>query len=52
MDFIYLYEITKKPLAIALSGARGREGGEMMGVMQQMYNISLIGIFIMNHLSV
>jgi hypothetical protein len=37
-----------KPLAIALSGVGEGQGGEMVGTIEPMYNISLLGIVIMN----
>jgi hypothetical protein len=47
MDFIYLYETAKKPLA-ALSGAGRRLRGREEWVNVIMHNISLIGIVTMN----
>jgi hypothetical protein len=49
MDFIYLIcNGTKKPLAIALSGARTGLRGRDDGGDLRMYNISLIRIVTMN----
>jgi hypothetical protein len=45
---IPMWKRTKNPLAIALNGAGRGWGGELMGIMWLMYNISIIGIVTMN----
>jgi hypothetical protein len=44
VDGLHIWDRTKKPLAIALSGAGRGLKGKNDGAMYIMYNISLIGI--------
>jgi hypothetical protein len=44
IDGLHIRKRTMKPLAIALSGQEGGQGGELVRVIKPMYNISPFGI--------